>query len=314
MQTCPICKSEYEGMVCICCGYDRSRDCENHPTLGAVPPLASVSRRAALWKNTQGELLHCPGCGGSAFLFRTADGNLVCTDCGQTTKTPGLTAAPATAAVPAQEQPAKEIKERVGDIIKFGRYPQNGDSPDDIEWIILDQCDTLVLVISNCILALGPYGSHKKSDTWKTSQVRQWLNDTFLRNAFTAEEEAKIVPAKVDCGDQHVLAALSGSVLDRIFLLSRKEVEANFRSDAARKAITTYTVCDAWWYYQFGERQNYPHGRIIPWWTRSTSVKPSRTGSVYSAAVVNEKGTFGMCGSSDRAVGIRPAMWINLGT
>ncbi len=90
MQTCPICKSEYEGMVCICCGYDRSRDCENHPTLGAVPPLASVSRRAALWKNTQGELLHCPGCGGSAFLLKISEGAAVCTDCGKVTKTPGL--------------------------------------------------------------------------------------------------------------------------------------------------------------------------------------------------------------------------------
>lgn len=79
----------------------------------------------------------------------------------------------------------------VGDIITFGHYEQdndlnNGEEP--IEWIVL-KTD----VKKNRVLLLSRYGldaHHFDVDTyyygWDKSEIRKWLNSTFLKSAFSA--------------------------------------------------------------------------------------------------------------------------------
>ncbi len=95
----------------------------------------------------------------------------------------------------------------VGDVIKFGHYEQNGnlsDGKEDIEWIILKKEDDRVMVISKYALDSQPYNSDPSDVTWETCTLREWLNRTFLSEAFSEKERAWIptvtLPADTNSG------------------------------------------------------------------------------------------------------------------
>ncbi|MBO4556087.1 MAG: hypothetical protein J5706_04940 [Elusimicrobiales bacterium] len=81
------------------------------------------------------------------------------------------------------------------DCVKLGRYPSEADgSPRDIEWIVLDrEADGTMLLMSKYGLECMPYNEQHAAVTWETSTVRHWLNKEFFINAFTKEEQSKIV-------------------------------------------------------------------------------------------------------------------------
>lgn len=49
-----------------------------------------------------------------------------------------------------------------------------------------------ILVISKYALDCKPYNTSDVDVTWETCSLRQWLNSSFINNAFTVEEKAMI--------------------------------------------------------------------------------------------------------------------------
>jgi hypothetical protein len=83
-----------------------------------------------------------------------------------------------------------------GDIITFGSYaPIGGDgTKQPIEWIICNTSEyPYITLISRYALDKQPYGAPRVK--WEQSSLRKWLNGTFLRTAFTKNEQNAIVQA-----------------------------------------------------------------------------------------------------------------------
>lgn len=141
------------------------------------------------------------------------------------------------------------------------------------------------------IEALDSRRFHRTSGniTWKNASLRTWLNYDFYTAAFDAEEKALILQQKVD--------TLAGN--DKVFLLSRDEVEAYFPTAAQRR-------CEATAYA--ASRNAYVNAKTgCSWWLLRTS--GIQKGTVMS---VNSDGTIDYNGGkveSDRGT-VRPAMWI----
>ncbi len=84
---------------------------------------------------------------------------------------------------------------KAGDIILFGSYEQDNNpynGTEDIEWLVLAKEKDRVLVISRYALDCRPYNAKEQEVTWETCFLHGWLNDTFLNNAFSADEQAMI--------------------------------------------------------------------------------------------------------------------------
>ena len=190
--------------------------------------------------------------------------------------------------------------------VVFGRYEQdnnleNGLEP--IEWIVLDVQDGKSLLISKYGLDCQPYHNQWKDVTWEKCTLRNWLNQTFLSAAFTADEQKAIPVSDVDNSQEQGNSSWNTNggrnTKDKIFLLSYSEAAKYFASDESR-------VCKASEYA--GSKKVYiDQNGSSWWWLRSPGSYQQ------NAAPVNPNGSLGRDDYvSDIHNVVRPAMWVNL--
>ncbi len=194
---------------------------------------------------------------------------------------------------------------KAGDIILFGSYEQDNNpynGTEDIEWLVLAKEKDRVLVISRYALDCRPYNAKEQEVTWETCFLHGWLNDTFLNNAFSADEQAMIRTETVTADRNPSYGTSPGrDTTDKVFLLSIAEVNQYLTGESARKCqATAYAV-------KRGAYINPLDGNCW-WWLRSPGMNS------FLAAIVNYVGSVGYDGvrvhTWDGAV--RPALWINI--
>ncbi len=88
--------------------------------------------------------------------------------------------------------------------IFFGKYEQDNDlsnGPEDIEWVVLSENDTEILLLSKYIIDeidycfdTGSKSISKYNAPWDVSYLRDWLNNYFYNNAFSDSEKEMIIP------------------------------------------------------------------------------------------------------------------------
>ena len=178
---------------------------------------------------------------------------------------------------PAYENPFKGAN--VGDMVKFGRYPQTegGGDKDDIEWQVLS-------VEGGKILAISRYGLDAKrfdddSNDWESSEICGWLNGEFYEGSFNDDEKGII--ASSDPG--------------KVFLLSKDEAEGYFDSDDDRKCLPTG--------YAKANDALVSEGFCF-WWLRSSY-------SSFGVYYVRIGGGINYSNVNDNSGSARPALWIN---
>ena len=125
----------------------------------------------------------------------------------------------------------------VGEIIKFGKYEQDNNTSngkEDIEWLVLDEkSDGSMLVVSCYGLDQVAYSKDYKAMTWGTSQLRTWLNGTFMSTAFTSAEQAKILSTTLSNDNNPYTGTPGGSsTTDKVFILSYTELKKYFGADS----------------------------------------------------------------------------------
>ena len=131
-----------------------------------------------------------------------------------------------------------------GDIIKFGNYPQdiNG-SKSPIEWLALDVNENEALLVSRYGLDCKEYHNVFTDITWEDCALRKWLNNDFIKSAFSEEEAKKIKVSELKNEDNPEYRTRSGNnTKERIFCLSINEAEHYFGSDNDRQ-WQTYCLC-----------------------------------------------------------------------
>lgn len=167
-----------------------------------------------------------------------------------------------------------------------------------------------MLVISRYALDYQPYNSKSTDVTWQTCSLRTWLNETFLNDAFTPDEQAMIQNTAVTNDNNPKFGTSAGNdTKDKVFLLSINEAKKNLHISLICKG-TRY--CD-WRMESLGGR--YYDGNALSsdvdfdWWLRSPGSKSS------NAAIVTIYGSVSDRGSGVGAhEAVRPAMWVNLGS
>ena len=158
------------------------------------------------------------------------------------------------ASVP-QEQSALAQFE-VGTYVTFGRYPQNnGDTPEPIEWLVLDNDGQTALLFSKYGLDSQPFHQKDAGVNWRDCSLRQWLNRRFFSKAFDEAEQSLIEVSTIQTDDylkhyEKLSAALGGKIgaadldesfengvqeyyetQDKVFCLSVREVLKYFGNE-----------------------------------------------------------------------------------
>ena len=160
-----------------------------------------------------------------------------------------------------------------------------------INWLVLDERDDRVLLVSEYIVFEQPYHHSFTAMTWEHSALRGYLNYEFLTR-FSLEEQARIAETGIENND--VLWTVAGGswyvpggndTYDRIFLLSLEEAERYFESYSARMAKND-------------------DGSAAWWWLRSPGL------SSFTAAYVLPDGIIKCASSHRHRIGVRPALWL----
>ncbi len=220
----------------------------------------------------------------------------------------------------------------------FGEYPQqsaNSAGKQPIEWIVLEEQEDKIFLLSKYILDVQPYcrAEYNSYSSWDASTVREWLHTTFKSEAFSDEEQDRIIATKprkctmcmewrydvkrLPCYTSNYRACKDmGKTRDELFLLSTKEIKRyTEESDTLWSVIflaegTPYafsqglesTVND--WEWELDEEDaglgfNEKDG---PWFLRTFGkLNPYSVGF----DVIAED-----CDEADTRVGIRPALWM----
>ncbi len=193
----------------------------------------------------------------------------------------------------------------VGDFVTFGTYERDNDPSDGkeaVSWHVLDRKDGAVLLLCDSALDCRPYDVSGGVVTWETCSLREWLNGTFLDEAFSEKERERILCVNVSADPNPSFDTdPGGDTADRFFLLSIPEVERYLiREDQKQCMATGYckaqgAVTDAYGYCR--------------WWLRT----PGKNSG--SAVIVDTYGTVvfeGVGADNDRICAIRPAVWVSL--
>lgn len=221
--------------------------------------------------------------------------------CGDDKKTTG----PDSQAAQNEVKKTAENENSVGDIITFGSYEQDNDTSngkEEIEWVVLDTDGDKTLVISRYALDAKPYNNAKADVTWETCTLREWLNEEFLKKAFSSEEQEQIISSELTNPDNGDYGTNGGNdTVDKVFLLSIDDVEEYFSSeDEMTVKPTEYAKSQ-------GAAVNKENGNT--WWLLRTPGSHAQ-----GVADVSISGSILAYGRDVNSVydGIRPAMWITL--
>lgn len=170
---------------------------------------------------------------------------------------------------------------KVGDTITFGQGNQ--------EWVILAKEDGKVLLLSKYCIARRAYNAQRESVTWETSDIREWLNSSYLDVTFSDLELPKIVEVDNENNDNEQFGTAGGNnTKDKIFLLSIDDVNTYF-PEQANRVSTMADGSSAWWLLR------------------------SPGSGARNACFVDFDGSIDMSGHSVLHVygAIRPALWVN---
>ena len=223
---------------------------------------------------------------------------------------------------PAQTEPDdKPDTVKVGDVIRFGCYPQAADrmSMDPIEWLVLDVQDGKALIISKYGVDAKEYNALNFLPIvdWEISSLRNWLNSDFMDTAFSEEERAAILTTDVENGSEQVYSEwYKGSKFvttkDRIFALSyteaQKYLDVTFGAEdnmEGRTGPTAYAIKQGAWHNE--DYLTAEGGYTCCWWLRTPS-----GANLYEGCAVDAVGGLYSCDYSDQLVCVRPACWVDL--
>ena len=142
--------------------------------------------------------------------------------------------------------------------VVFGAYEQDGNTAngaEPIEWQILGEDENGILLVSRYILDVHQYDPADENTkvTWETCALRKWMNQEFLNNAFTEEEQEIIVHANVVNADNRYSGHKGGNdTIDQVFCLSIDEVLKYYKFNSYYKSDDNHITSPNDYTYDYG--------------------------------------------------------------
>ena len=205
---------------------------------------------------------------------------------------------------------AKKFQYMNTETVTFGSY-----HGEDIEWLVLEKGSEGTLLLSKYVLDYQTYDDpDDPCKSWMTSRLDPWLNEEFFNEAFSEEEQAKILWKEIPITDYDKAYSdyddelYREPALDRVFLLSLDELAVYYpaKLDTCYCEATTYAVslgaprenCD-WWLRGPCEITRFDNGDV-------------ETGKPAASAECKPQEGDAFLYFSDLPCGIRPAIWVDL--
>lgn len=213
---------------------------------------------------------------------------------------------------------AENTTPKRGDVITMGTYEQDGNTKngaEPIEWMVLDEKDDRLLVISVKALDVMSYqsarnitashASHLSSIWWGNCSLRKWLNKDFLTKSFSADEQEKILSTKISTSVFTQTIRGTFETEDHLFCLSIAEVNQYFPTSQSMLCEKTKTVKEkesegihiSWWLRDITGDSSLSYAQDFPSCAAYVSGSPSKGEYISDLVYLN-------------LLGVRPAMWI----
>ena len=212
-----------------------------------------------------------------------------------------------------------------GSTVTFGQYPQAAQSPEPIQWIVLDimpkaeVADGRILLLSKYVIDARPYHSEREAITWEECSLRAWLNGDFMEAAFGTDEKSQILLTHLENPDNPHTGINGGNPTnDNVFLLSLGDVldKADDVSGSGRlfsgnrerrTTATTHAIENGVWVdTEQGTNGVCATGQCSArWWLRTPGYFEKSAQSV-------DRDGYGLTSSDvdGGSVGVRPAVWV----
>ena len=191
--------------------------------------------------------------------------------------------------------------------VKFGNFT----------WKVLDIKDDKALLITNEIIEKGAFNDVYEAIDWGGSSLRKYLNDPFLRENFTEDEQGKIVQVMNTTPDNAwFYTSGGGDTLDKIFLLSLEEVVEYFGDSGQLENTNPNTdnhAEDEYSEYNINDEYNteriawYDDGTAAWWWLRSMGHTSKFAAAVTHSGRLEVGGYF-----VQEELGVRPVIWVQM--
>lgn len=118
------------------------------------------------------------------------------------------------------------------DCVYFGSYYQSdatGKKKDPIKWRVLSLDGKVATVLADSVLDVRQYvesDDSQKEATWETSSLRMWLNDGFLKTAFSEEEQNGILSTTVSTANNKSYGSVGGNdTEDKVYIPSYADMK-----------------------------------------------------------------------------------------
>ena len=194
----------------------------------------------------------------------------------------------------------------VGDMITFGHYEQDGiasNGQEEIQWIVLQVQKNEVLLLSRYCLDCRKYHEKDMNVTWEGSDLRAWLNGSFLLNAFDEAERTRILPVVLPNKANPVSGyGEAANTEDKVFLLSIEEVELYLSGEMYKLRGTTPTR------YAMDNGSELADNGNTWWWLRTNGRDLKSFAEVYSYREFDYMGDL----ATNPEQAVRPAILIDV--
>ena len=209
------------------------------------------------------------------------------------------------------------------DTVYFGKYWQNDtdcngkadkkDEKDPIRWRVLSVNGNDAFLMADQILDGRRYHDWDVETTWENCSLRVWLNNEFLNDAFTGEEQDAIMITDIVNEDNPENRAEGGNnTFDKVYIPSFREavnVAYGFDENYGSRSLSRCVACTDYTksHYSFPMRIDNPQG-IGDWWLRTPAYKNKTAIDVcIYGNMVDLDGCF-----VEWYCGVRPVMHLNL--
>ena len=250
-------------------------------------------------------------------------GYLLGTKQGKTDTTPETTIAAEATVAPTAEVKAEAtiaptpvqtlepgVNPAVGSKILFGTYPKSYGDEDGlpIQWLVIANDGEKALLLSSYVLDAQPFNTEFVNTTWENCTLRAWLNDDFYNRAFSEADKAYIVQTTVAAEANPDYDADPGNdTQDNVFILSVREAQKYFLTDAARSCFATEYAIAQCEFLTDNQSANLAQG--FYWWLRTPG---GGFGDCATMVLSDGSVNTGAYSVNSPSYGVRPAVWVRI--
>ena len=196
------------------------------------------------------------------------------------------------------------------DYVAFGAYPTDADGTvQPILWRVLRAADQEAYLLSEYILFSAPvHGDYEHYQGWENSDLYQYLNQVFLSDAFTEEEQQALI---IRTEDNALVTLISADEMKDASIGFSNNNSRLCESTAYAKQLPDPPIFELPATNNRGKWKPlyiYSNGRkYSPWWSRTRSADYQ-----HEQRRVMDEGKIGRISTGNSDLGVRPAVYVDL--